>query len=90
LYGNTFVPLPNADSCCGFGGSFSVKLPEISGQMMGEKIDAVVATGAETVAALDMSCLTHLAGGAKRRGLTHLRFAHLAELISAALNGAKS
>ncbi|MDF1553374.1 MAG: (Fe-S)-binding protein [Deferrisomatales bacterium] len=87
LYGDAFVSLPNSDTCCGFGGSFSVKLPEISGRLLRDKLDAVAATGATLVTALDLSCLTHLAGGAKRLGLNHLRFAHLAELIAEAVAG---
>ena len=89
LYGDAFVPLPASDTCCGFGGSFSVKLPELSGRLLRDKLNAVAATGATTVAALDLSCLTHLAGGAKHLGLDHLRFVHLAELIAAAIAGEK-
>lgn len=87
MLGDNFVPLPDADVCCGFGGSFSVKFPEVSGQMMADKLGNIVLTGASTVAALDMSCLTHLAAGAKRQNPGRLRFVHLAELMLEALEG---
>lgn len=83
--GEAFVPLAEADSCCGFGGSFSVKLPEISGKLMADKLRHVVATGADDVAALDLSCLTHLSAGARRQGLDRLRFVHLAQILAPAL-----
>ena len=88
LLGDKFVELPDADTCCGFGGTFSVKLPEVSGQLLQDKLDNIISTGAQTVTALDLSCMTHLAGGAKKQGLT-LRFVHLSELIAEALEGAK-
>jgi L-lactate dehydrogenase complex protein LldE len=87
MLGDNFVALPDADTCCGFGGSFSVKFPEVSGKMMAEKLGNIVLTGCSTVAALDMSCLTHLAAGARRQKLGSLRFVHLAELMLAALEG---
>ena len=87
MLGDNFVPLSAADTCCGFGGSFSVKFPEVSGKMMADKLGNIVLTGASTVAALDMSCLTHLAAGAKRQNLGRLRFVHLAELILEAREG---
>jgi L-lactate dehydrogenase complex protein LldE len=84
MLGDAFVPLPEADTCCGFGGSFSVKLPEISGRLLADKLRNIAATGASTVTALDLSCLTHLSTGAKRQGLP-LRFVHLAEIMAEAL-----
>ncbi|MDW7710668.1 MAG: (Fe-S)-binding protein [Deferrisomatales bacterium] len=86
LAGEAFRPLPphQAQACCGFGGTFSVKLPEISGRLMEEKLRALVSTGAERVTSLDLGCLTHLAGGAARRGLA-LGFAHVVELVAEAL-----
>jgi L-lactate dehydrogenase complex protein LldE len=87
MLGDNFVALPDADTCCGFGGSFSVKFPEVSGKMMEDKLGNIVLTGCSTVAALDMSCLTHLAAGAKRQHLERLRFVHLTELMVEALEG---
>ena len=87
MLGDQFVALPDAATCCGFGGSFSVKFPEVSGKMMADKLGNIALTGAATVAALDMSCLTHLAAGAKRQNLSRLRFVHLAELMLEAREG---
>jgi L-lactate dehydrogenase complex protein LldE len=75
-------------TCCGFGGTFSVKLPEISGQLLEDKLNNIGSTRAEIVTSLDLSCLTHLEGGAKKRGIS-LRFVHPAELIAEALEGAR-
>ena len=69
-----------AERCCGFGGSFSVKLPAVSVAMADEKLDSFVATGCERVTSCDLSCLLHLQGRARRRGLG-LRFDHVATLL---------
>lgn len=66
--------------CCGFGGLFSVKLPEVSTAMADEVLDAVAATGATRVVGCDVSCLMHLAGRSDHRKLG-LEFAHLAEVL---------
>lgn len=70
--------------CCGFGGAFSVKLPEISVAMMTAKLDDVRATGARVLVSGDYSCLAHLDGGARGMGLK-LEAWTLAELLSRAL-----
>lgn len=85
MLGESFVPLPESATCCGFGGSFSVKLPEISGRLMADKLRNIQSTGASVVASLDLSCLTHLSAGARRHGLDRLRFVHLAELMAEAI-----
>ena len=64
-----------------------MKFPEISGRVMADKLANIESTGASVVASLDMSCLTHLSGGAKRKGGPIPRFAHLAELIAEAVEG---
>ncbi|MCE2531986.1 MAG: (Fe-S)-binding protein [Acidimicrobiia bacterium] len=69
-----------SERCCGFGGSFSVKLPAVSVAMADEKLDSFVATGCEQVTSCDLSCLLHLQGRARRRGLG-LRFDHVATLL---------
>lgn len=69
--------------CCGFGGLFSVKLPEVSVAMADDVLDAVVETGAERVVGCDASCLMHLEGRAARRDLP-LRFEHLASSLERA------
>lgn len=87
MMGAHFVPLPENDRCCGFGGSFSVKFPELSGRIMEDKLRNIASTGARTVASLDLSCLTHLKGGAQKKGSPEIRFVHLAELMREALAG---
>lgn len=69
-----------ADLCCGFGGTFSVTLAAVSTAMADEKIDSLVATGSSTVVGCDLSCLVHLEGRARARGVD-VAFAHLAEVV---------
>lgn len=69
--------------CCGFGGLFSVKLPEVSTAMADDVLDAATATGATRVVGCDTSCLLHLRGRAERRGLD-LEFRHLATVVDRA------
>lgn len=66
--------------CCGFGGTFCARMPDISGKMADDKLDDAVATGAAIVAGGDLGCLLHLAGRARRRGVD-LEFRHVAELL---------
>jgi len=87
LFGDGYIELEEKETCCGFGGTFSIKLPEVSGQLLEDKLNNISQTEAQIVTALDLSCLTHLAGGARKQGLTGLRFVHLAELIAEALEG---
>jgi L-lactate dehydrogenase complex protein LldE len=75
-----------AGRCCGFGGLFSVKLPETSTAMADDVLDAMTATGAARVVGCDASCLVHLRGRAQRRGLA-LEFRHLATVVDAATAG---
>lgn len=79
--GIELVPLAADDECCGFGGMFSVKEPEISGAMLDRKCRAIEASGAEVVASCDAGCLLHLAGGLARRG-SPVRACHVAELLA--------
>ena len=74
------VEVGHAELCCGFGGTFSVKLPEISTAMADEKLDAVAACGVRRLVGSDLSCLLHLQGRAERRGL-ELQAVHLAEVL---------
>ena len=73
--------MPNADACCGFGGLFSVKFPEISIAILDEKLDAIRASGADTVVANDCGCLMHMRGAIERRGMS-VRAIHIAELLA--------
>ncbi|MBI2766118.1 MAG: (Fe-S)-binding protein [Chloroflexi bacterium] len=72
------------DECCGFGGSFSVKLPEISAAMLTGKLDDVRQTGARVIVSTDFSCLAHLEAGARGLGVP-LETWTVAELLSRAL-----
>jgi L-lactate dehydrogenase complex protein LldE len=70
-----------AAECCGFGGTFSVKFPEVSGGMARTKIDSILRTGAKTVVSVDSSCLMQIQGALARVGLP-VRTMHLAEVLA--------
>jgi L-lactate dehydrogenase complex protein LldE len=78
--GLELVPLPFAEDCCGFGGTFSVKMSDLSGAMVDEKTEHVLETEAEVLVGLDMGCLMNIEGRLIRRG-KRLRVMHLAELL---------
>lgn len=78
--GLQLVPLPHADDCCGFGGAFAVKMPEISTAMVSEKADWVAATGAQVLVGTDMGCLMNIGGRLRHMGRP-VRVMHLAELL---------
>ena len=69
-----------AEECCGFGGTFSVKLGELSSDILDGKIAAIQATGAGAVVSIDPSCLMQIGGGLHRRGL-RIKTLHLAEVL---------
>ena len=75
-----FVELPASDECCGFGGSFSVRLPEVSSAILDRKLANVEKTGADCLVACDAGCLMQMRGGLTRRG-SKVRALHLAELL---------
>jgi len=75
--------LPNAETCCGFGGSFAIKFPHISEGMLGDKISNIEATGAETVVSCDMGCLMNIEGALTRKG-SSIKVRHLAEILDQA------
>lgn len=76
-----FVELDNADSCCGFGGTFSVKYPEISVAILDQKIEAIERAGVAAVVSGDASCLMQIGGRLSRKG-SKVRVMHLAELLA--------
>jgi L-lactate dehydrogenase complex protein LldE len=80
--GLEFVELQNADSCCGFGGTFSVKYPEISVAILDNKIEAIEKAGVRAVVSGDASCLMQIGGRLTRKG-SNVRAMHLAELLAA-------
>ncbi len=73
--------LRDREVCCGFGGLFSVKYPEISERMADDKIADVQKTGVEVIVSADLGCLLHLEGRIARRGLP-LRTLHIAEILA--------
>lgn len=79
--GMTLVELPQAEQCCGFGGTFSVKNPETSAAMLADKVRAVMDTRAELLTAGDNSCLMHIGGGLSRIK-SGARTVHLAEILA--------
>lgn len=79
--GLTLIEMAQSDVCCGFGGVFAVKYPELSVAMADEKLDNALATGAQYVVGVEASCLLHLQGRLRHRGLP-LQTMHLAELLA--------
>ena len=77
------VELERADSCCGFGGLFSIKYPHISGGILQDKIDNIEKSGADVVVACDVGCLMHIAGGLSRQ-CASAKTMHIAELLAKA------
>ncbi len=80
--GIELVTLPEAASCCGFGGTFAVKNADTSAAMLADKMRAILDTEAEVCTALDCSCLLHIGGGLSRQR-TGVRTMHLAEILAA-------
>jgi L-lactate dehydrogenase complex protein LldE len=73
--------MEDSDVCCGFGGTFCVKYPDISVRMVSDKMEKISATGAETLLAGDLGCLLNMAGRLKRAGSgVHVR--HVAEVLA--------
>jgi L-lactate dehydrogenase complex protein LldE len=79
--GVELVDLPSSETCCGFGGLFSMKYPAISVAMTEDKVQAIESTGAEFVVATDSSCLLQIAGVLERRK-SRVRPLHLAQLLA--------
>lgn len=73
--------LPDAEVCCGFGGTFCVKYPDISDAMVVAKTDDITATGAGLLLAGDLGCLLNMAGKLKRQG-ARVRSRHIAEVLA--------
>jgi L-lactate dehydrogenase complex protein LldE len=78
--GLELVPLPGAEECCGFGGTFAMKNSDVSTAMLADKCAAICDTGADVIAAADNSCLAHIGGGLSRRGAP-VRVMHYAEIL---------
>ncbi|MYS19136.1 L-lactate dehydrogenase complex protein LldE, partial [Streptomyces sp. DvalAA-14] len=79
--GLELIELPGAEECCGFGGTFAVKNPDVSAAMGADKVRHAEATGAEVLCAADNSCLMHIGGTISRQG-AGVRPVHIAEILA--------
>ena len=84
--GLTLNELPGAEICCGFGGTFCVKYPDISGHMVDAKADDVIASGAAVLLGGDLGCLLNIAGRLKRRGAA-VGVRHVVEVLAGMTGG---
>ncbi|WP_338751036.1 (Fe-S)-binding protein [Bacillus sp. FJAT-52991] len=79
--GLEFIPLPNAHNCCGFGGTFSVKMGQISEQMVDEKVASAEKVEADYLIGADCGCLMNIGGRMERKGKP-IRVMHIAEVLN--------
>lgn len=79
-----YVPMERSEQCCGFGGTFAMKLSDISGAMVRDKVACIRATGAPVVVSNEGGCTMNISGSCRREGLD-VRFLHLAEIIAEGL-----
>jgi len=84
--GIELLEIEEAESCCGFGGTFAVKNVDVSAAMLADKVQHVLGAGAEVCTATDSSCLMHI-GGALRRQRSGVRAVHIAEILAAEESG---
>jgi L-lactate dehydrogenase complex protein LldE len=81
VQGLEFVSLNEEETCCGFGGAFTVTYPEVSRSMMENKVKDIVASGADTVVTCEPGCLMNVAGGLHKAG-SSIRAMHIIDLLS--------
>jgi L-lactate dehydrogenase complex protein LldE len=86
VQGLELVELPDAEVCCGFGGTFALKNADVSTAMLADKMRSVLDTRAEVCTAGDSSCLMHIGGGLSRLR-TGVRTVHLAEILASTQDG---
>ena len=86
IKGLDFIEMNDSDTCCGFGGTFAMNYPEISTAMVDEKIENILATGADVVTGCDISCLMNIKGRLSRRG-KNVKVTHIAELLASTAGG---
>jgi L-lactate dehydrogenase complex protein LldE len=79
--GLEFVPLKEEETCCGFGGAFTVTYPEVSRAMMENKVKDILASGADTVVMCEPGCLMNVAGGLQKAG-SNIRAMHIVDLLA--------
>lgn len=79
--GLDMATMRDSDVCCGFGGTFCVKYPEISNRMVEKKAEAIAETGADLLLAGDLGCLMNMAGKLQRQG-SRVKARHVAEVLA--------
>ncbi len=79
--GAELVEMAESNRCCGFGGTFSVKYPEISGAILSDKVERILDTNADAVVGCDMSCLMNIGGMLSRRN-SGIKALHIAQLLA--------
>lgn len=82
--GATFIEMVDPDRCCGFGGSFSVKYPDISEAMLEDKVRNILASGADMVIGCDAGCLMNIQGMLSRKNLP-IQTMHIAQLLAGSI-----
>ena len=82
--GLELIPLPDSESCCGFGGTFAVKFEAISTGMAQQKVMNAINAGADTLVSTDPSCIMHMDAYVRKEGLP-LKIMHIADLLAASL-----
>jgi L-lactate dehydrogenase complex protein LldE len=75
------IELPEADQCCGFGGTFAIKNPDVSAAMLSDKVQSLQSTGAEVCCGVDNSCLMQIFGSLHRQQVG-IKTLHLAEILA--------
>jgi L-lactate dehydrogenase complex protein LldE len=73
--------MADSDRCCGFGGTFSVKYPEVSTAMVAEKVANILSTGADIVVGCDMACLMNIQGYLSRHNYS-VQVKHISQLLA--------
>jgi L-lactate dehydrogenase complex protein LldE len=86
--GLELIEMADSDTCCGFGGTFSINYPEISTAMVDEKIINILATGADAVVGCDISCLMNILGRLSRRE-EKVKVLHIAQVLAGVKGGKK-
>ena len=81
IEGLEFIPLKEEETCCGFGGAFTVTFPEVSRSMMENKVNHIIASGADTVITCEPGCLMNIAGGLHKAG-SNIRAMHIIDLLA--------
>ena len=80
VQGATLLPLQHQDQCCGFGGSFAVRYPQVSGNMVDDKMRCILDSGADCIVSTDAGCMMNIGGRLHREG-HQVELLHIAELL---------